>query len=229
MTSCLVLHDVGDARGGQPWRDAFAATTCGKVGRVEAPDLPGHGSASPSRDGAYEMVDAAWFSLSVLRAWPGEKPIVVGVGVNGWAGTILALGGRASGLVLVDGLGGPWCSPSDWVAAQRAWTRAVAADRAAVEPWTRGGAGGEEDLDPRLRHGLAPMSSKRMAEDAMRALGGLGLPLLAVVSDRSAISREEAEALVAPVDDASVVAIGERDAAVVVPLIIEWGNVTGDR
>ncbi|MDQ1403301.1 MAG: hypothetical protein QOG03_1617, partial [Actinomycetota bacterium] len=41
----LVLHDVGDERGGEPWRQALG--TAGWSGPVLAPDLPGHAGAPP--------------------------------------------------------------------------------------------------------------------------------------------------------------------------------------
>ncbi len=106
MTDVLVLHDLG-APGGGEWAAAFADWP----GRVLAPDLPGHNGAPPPVGGQYETGDAVFVALELLRAVPSDELIVVGVGHNGAAAQILALGGRAAGLVLVDGLGGPWLEP----------------------------------------------------------------------------------------------------------------------
>ena len=106
MTDVLVLHDLG-ASGGGEWAAAFADWP----GRVLAPDLPGHNGAPPPVGGQYETGDAVFVALEVLRAEDSDELVVVGVGHNGAAAQILALGGRAAGLVLVDGLGGPWLGP----------------------------------------------------------------------------------------------------------------------
>lgn len=107
-TDILVLHDLG-ATGGGEWADAFAAWP----GRVLAPDLPGHAGAPPPPGGNYETGDAVYAALDLLRGDPPAELLVVGVGHNGAAAQILALGSRAVGLVLVDGLGGPWLEPAE--------------------------------------------------------------------------------------------------------------------
>ncbi len=107
MTDLLVLHDVG-APGGGEW----AAALVGWPGRVLAPDLPGHNGMPPPIGGHYETGDAVFVALDLLRAEAPDELIVVGVGHNGASAQILALGGRAAGLVLVDGLGGPWLGPA---------------------------------------------------------------------------------------------------------------------
>ena len=106
MTDLLVLHDLG-APGGGEWAAAFA----GWPGRVLVPDLPGHNGTPPPVGGQHEMGDAVYVALDLLRAEAPEELVVVGVGHNGAAAQVLALGGRAAGLVLVDGLGGPWLGP----------------------------------------------------------------------------------------------------------------------
>lgn len=106
MTDLLVLHDLG-APGGGEWAAAFA----GWPGRILAPDLPGHNGRPPPVGGQHETGDAVYVALDLLRAETPRELVVVGVGHNGAAAQILALGGRAAGLVLVDGLGGPWLEP----------------------------------------------------------------------------------------------------------------------
>jgi pimeloyl-ACP methyl ester carboxylesterase len=120
MTDLLVLHDLG-APGGSEWAAVFS----GWPGRVLAPDLPGHNGAPPPVGGHHELGDAVYVALDVLHARPPVELVVVGVGHNGAAAQILALGGRAAGLVLVDGLGGPWLEPADIEAGQREMRRRI--------------------------------------------------------------------------------------------------------
>lgn len=118
MTDLVVLHDLG-APGGGEWAAAFA----GWPGRVWAPDLPGHNGTPPPVGGNYATGDAVFATLDLLRAesstGSSDELVVVGVGHNGAAAQVLALGGRAAGLVLVDGLGGPWLGPVEIDARQR--------------------------------------------------------------------------------------------------------------
>ena len=120
MTDVLVLHDLG-APGGGEWSAAFA----GWPGRVLAPDLAGHNGTPPPIGGHYETGDAVFTALDLLRAEASDELVVVGVGHNGAVAQILALGGRAVGLVLIDGLGGPWLAPVDIEARQREMRRRI--------------------------------------------------------------------------------------------------------
>ena len=120
MSDLLVLHDYG-APGGGEWAAAFA----GWPGRVLAPDLPGHNGTPPPVGGHHEPGDAVYVALDLLRTEPSDELVVVGVGYTGAAAQILALGGRAVGLVLVDGLGGPWLEPADIEAGQREMRRRI--------------------------------------------------------------------------------------------------------
>lgn len=120
MTDLLVLHDVG-APGGGAWSGAFARWP----GRVLAPDLPGHHGTPPPVGGHYETGDAVFAALDLLRTETPDELVIVGVGHNGAAAQILALGGRAAGLVLVDGLGGPWLGPVEIDERQREMRRRI--------------------------------------------------------------------------------------------------------
>jgi pimeloyl-ACP methyl ester carboxylesterase len=168
----LVLHEIGDPDGGAPWREALQAA--GWDGPIVAPDLPGHAGTPPPPGGDYEMADAALFALPLIPD-EGDRPVVVGVGASGWPATLLALGGRASALVLVDGLGGPpWLDARARIAATRDWLRAIAADPDAVAPPPPGGR-----LDPRLRHGMPLHGSRRLAE---RTAQSMPVPVLILES-----------------------------------------------
>jgi pimeloyl-ACP methyl ester carboxylesterase len=127
VTDLLVLHDLA-ATGGREWAAAFT----GWRDRVLAPDLPGHNGAPPPVGGHYETGDAVYVALDLLRADPPDQLVVVGIGHNGAAAQILALGGRAAGLVLVDGLGGPWLGPVDLDARQREMRRRIMTTQAAM-------------------------------------------------------------------------------------------------
>ena len=73
-----------------------------------------------------------YVALDLLRADAPRELVVVGVGHNGAAAQILALGGRAAGLVLVDGLGGPWLGPVDIETRQREMRRRILTTPAAL-------------------------------------------------------------------------------------------------
>ena len=120
MTDVLVLHDLGGT-GGDEWAAAFA----GWPGRVMAPDLPGHNGTPPPIGGHYDTGDAVYLALDLLRAEAPGELVVVGVGHNGGAAQVLALGGRATGLVLVDGMGGPWLGPAEIDVRQREMRRRI--------------------------------------------------------------------------------------------------------
>ena len=135
MTDLLVLHDRG-APGGAEWATAFA----GWPGRVLAPDLPGHDGTPPPVGGHHETCDAVYVALDLLRDEAPDELVVVGVGHNGTAAQILALGGRAAGLVLVDGLGGPWLEPAEIDARQREMRRRILTTPEAMSPPAPGAA-----------------------------------------------------------------------------------------
>jgi hypothetical protein len=182
-TSVLVLHEVGDPTGGGPWRAALADAGW-PAGAVTAPDLPGHAGAAPPLGGGYDPADGAFFAAPLL---PDEPGMIVGVGVNGWPAQVFALGGKASALVLVDGLGGPWLDPAQSIAAGAAWLRAVTADPEAVAPAPPGAV-----LDPRLRHELPSMSSRAFA---VRMAAAMPVPVLVVESPASRLDPADADDL----------------------------------
>lgn len=217
-TPLVVLHDVGDEDAGSAWSTALERA--GWPGPVVAPELPGHGNAQPPSDGSYDLVDAA---LEVVRAsadrpTDGLRPVVLGVGVHGWAAQILALAGRAVGLVLVDGLNGPWSDAAGATDRNRAWLRSIAADPAALAPAPAGA------LDPRLRHGLPPHGDRRLAE---RAAAALDVPVLLVESERSPLAPSELDPVVARMADATVERIRERQPLAVAETTVSWWAGSG--
>lgn len=183
-TPIVVIHALGDPDGGAEWRRAL--TDAGWNGPVLAPDLPGHGSTPARVGGSYEYADAL---LSILPLYASldpdlPAPVVVGVGLHGWAAQVLALGGRASAVVLVDGLNGPWLTPVEQIAAGAAWVRALFDDPAATAPAPVSG------LDPRAAHGVPTHGSKRLAIKAARAMP---VPALLLESPRSPLTRADVD------------------------------------
>jgi hypothetical protein len=213
VTDVLVVHDVGDPDGGARWREALVAA--GWPGEVRAPDLPGHGAAPAPVGGTYELTDAL---LALLPSVPadGERPVVLGVGTNGWCASVLALGGRASALVLVDGLGGPFVGPAEAMARERERLRRLADDPAAVAPPPATG------LDPRLRHRVSPLGSRPTAE---RAAAATTVPVLLVETPASPVDPEDRAAVAGRYPAGATVAevpAGDHDA--VAAAVVAWAG-----
>ena len=205
MTDLLVLHDLGSA-GGAPWRDAFAAWP----GSVAAPDLPGHGAAPMPTGGHHEIGDAVFAVAPLLADRDRPQPVVVGVGANGYAARLLALGGRASALVLVDGLGGPWLDVRARTAALRAVRREILATPAALEPHV--GAG------PDPRAALVPTSSDR--DHVVRTCVAITVPTVLVETPGS--PTPDADALCRSFPDATMTRVGDGMPGTVVRAVVEW-------
>jgi len=214
VTLLLVLHDLGDPGGGRRWRTALEGA--GWPGAVRAPDLPGHGTTPAPVGGSYELTDPVLAVLPSVPAEDPDPPVVLGVGTNGWCASILALGGRASALVLVDGLGGPFRSQADVMAAERERLRAIADDPAAVAPPPATG------LDPRLRHGVTPLGHPGVAE---RAAAATQVPVLLVESPASAVGREERDAVARRYPAGATVAeVASADPDTVAAAVVAWAS-----
>jgi pimeloyl-ACP methyl ester carboxylesterase len=215
-TPVLVLHDVGDERGGAPWSTALLRA--GWEGPILAPDLPGHAGAAPPEGGNYELADGVLTAARLLADSGDDQPrVIVGVGVNGWSAHVLALAGRATALVLIDGLGGPWLSPEDAIHLSRDWLRAVADDSASMAAPPPGCA-----LDPRLRHGVLAPSSPTLVR---RAAGATAVPTLLLRSPSSALSRPEV-ASVAPEFAGPVASleVADADPETVAGALVRWAR-----
>ena len=187
MTAVLLfLHEVGDAEGARRWQELAE----GWAGTALIPDLPGHGVTPPEEGADYVPGDAALFAVRALRAAePGEElPVVAGQGWGAFGAELLAAAGRASGLVLVDGLGGPWVTLGGLMDVQHAWLRRVVADPPALGPPPL------DALDPRLRHGF-PSIWERSFTDARR--GAITVPVLALESPASSTPPDERDDRVA--------------------------------
>jgi hypothetical protein len=204
VTQVLVLHEVGDAAGGARWRDAFGAD-------AEVPDLPGHGSAPPPAGGHYELYDVVFAASDWVDADPVD--VLVGIGKSGWSAQVLAIGGRTRRLALVDGLGGPWGDAAEVIDEGVRWTQVIAADPAAVGPAPVG------EPDPRLRHGVPAMRSRRMAE---RAAAACPVPVLIVHTPSSPLDERETRELAELYADARVVVLDDDEPASIADAVLRW-------
>ena len=169
----LVIHDTGDPEAGRRWTSLADAWP----GDALAPDLPGHGETPPPTGGHYKAGDAAiaaWRMAEEAGITAGDL-VVLGHGWGGFAAEVLAAAGRASRLVLVDGLGGPWLSADDLVADRHRWLHAVLADPAALAPPT-------ETPDPRLAHTYSSVWARDFIRHMRRAIT---VPVLAVETPAS--------------------------------------------
>ncbi|HUF33101.1 MAG TPA: hypothetical protein VMN58_07830 [Acidimicrobiales bacterium] len=210
MSGVVVLHEPGDLAGGAQWVDAFERA--GVPGPVRAPDLPGHGSAPAPTGGCYELLDGA-MAAAVVGA--GDAPaLVVGVGASGWSAEVLALGGRAAALVLVDGLGGPWLDARQRLDAGRRWLRDIADDPAAVATPPPGAP------DPRAGHGVVDHGSRRLAE---RAAAVMAVPVLLLETPGSGLARADVDDLATCfATGAEVAHLPDRSPASVAAAVAAW-------
>jgi pimeloyl-ACP methyl ester carboxylesterase len=204
VTDLLVIHDLG-APGGGEWADAFEAWP----GTVLAPDLPGHGSAPMPLGGHHEVGDAVFH----LAAHLGDPPrVVLGVGHNGHAARILALGGRATALVLVDGLGGPWLDVDGRNAALLANRRQILHTPAALAP--------HEPPGNDLRATMVLGSTNR--EFTIVMCGRITVPVLVV--ETPATTTPDADEVAAAFPDATVIRVDDPAPTAVAPVVLDWAS-----
>ncbi|HSL72917.1 MAG TPA: alpha/beta fold hydrolase [Ilumatobacteraceae bacterium] len=205
MTDLLVLHDLG-APGGDEWAAAFA----GWPGRVLAPDLPGHNDTPPPVGGQYQSGDAVYVALELLRREAPEELVVVGVGHSGAAAQILALGGRAAGLVLLDGLGGPWLGPDEVDAQQRELRRRILTTPVALSGPTPGA------IDPRTTMVVGAVDR----EFAVRQAAAMPVPVLLIETPAS--PTPDADELADHFDQATLVRVDARDPGRSAGIVRSW-------
>ena len=175
----LVIHDTGDPAAGSGWQDLLE----GWPGDALAPDLPGHGEAPPPTGGHYKAGDAgiaAWRAADYAGV-TGDGVWVVGHRWGAFAAEILAAAGRVSRLIVVDGLGPPWCTADELVADRHRWLRDVLADPASLEPLVAA-------PDPRLAHGYPSIWEHDFIRRLRRAIT---IPVLAIESSHSPTPPDE--------------------------------------
>jgi len=114
--------------------------------------------------------------------------------------------------VLVDGLGGPWLTPSATIARERDWLRAVFDDPAATAPAPTG------EVDPRFRHVVPRQTSLELAR---RGAGALPVPVLVLESPAS-LSGAHRQELVSSIPDVTAAEVADPYAATVAPQLVAW-------
>ena len=171
--SLLVIHDIGDAAAGSAWQRLVETWP----GRAMAPELPGHGEVPPPTGGSYALADAAVYAWRAAEdaGITGADVVVLGHASAGFAAELLAAGGRASKLVLVDALGPPWNSVDEIVADQHRFLREVFADPDALAP-------PRSVPDPRLAH---PFSSIWERGFIRNLRSSISVPVLAIETPES--------------------------------------------
>lgn len=202
MSRLLVLHELG-APGGEEWKLAFA----GWIGSVDAPDLPGHGRAAQPVGGHHELGDAVF---AVADRLDGDPPVVLGVGANGHSALVIALGGRASGLVLVDGLGGPWLDVAGRNVALRDLRREVLLTPGTMEAHQPPG------TDVRATMVLPVADRSHVVDVCSR----IAVPTLVVETPAS--PTPDADEISAVFPDARLVRLVERTPTAVADVVVPW-------
>lgn len=220
----LGFHAPGDPNGGAVWREAVAAGRW--AGPVQFPDLPGHANAAPPIGRTYDRIEPAYGFAQLV----GQNPelddvadrIVIGVGISGWSAQLVALAGRATALVLVDGLQGPFVTVAEHVAHRRDAFRAQADRNIAAITDPKLDAIPPGGLDPRLQLFPAPIGSRSLAEEAAQ---GINMPTLIIESAKSGTAPSDADALAALFNGSGggvLQRVDRVDEVAVVASIISW-------
>ena len=204
MSALLVVHDIGDPRGGSRWSELVAAWP----GAALAPDLPGHGETPPPTGASYALADAAVYAWRSAEdaGITTDDVVVLGHASAGFAAELLAAGGRASKLILVDGLGPPWDTVDEIVADQHRFLRDLFADQDALAPPGR-------VPDPRLAHAFSSIWESGFIGDLRSSVA---VPVLAVETPASPTPPvERAERLKDYPGEAQVVEAAEASSSAV--------------
>jgi pimeloyl-ACP methyl ester carboxylesterase len=206
MSLALVLPDLGDPGAG--WRAAVPSRDW------EVLDQPGHGAAPPPRSGSYDPVAVLTLARWRVAEHGVAGSLVVGVGENAVAATLLAGGRGCAAVVLVDGLGGPWADATERVEAGAARVRCLLADPAALAPPPTG------VLDPKTAHGYGLTVTPRLARPLW---GAVTVPALVVETPASATPPGEvAERASWFGGPTTVVGVPDDDPRTVVEVVAEW-------
>jgi len=151
-----------------------------------------------------------YVALELLRGAAPDELVVIGVGHSGAAAQTLALGGRATGLVLVDGLGGPWLEPVDIDTRQHEMRRRIMTTPGALSA----PAPGADDPRATLFVGTADRAF------AVRRAEALPVPVLVIETPSS--STPDTDDLVEHFAEATLTRIDARDPARAAAVVRSW-------
>jgi hypothetical protein len=158
-----------------------------------------------------------YVALDVVRAAAPDELLVVGVGQSGVAAQTLGLGGRAAGIVLVDGLGGPWLGPDGLDAERRRVLRQIlTTPEALAEPPP-----GADDPRATMVTGAA---DRRFA---VRQAEAMPVPVLLVETPSS--PTPDTDELAHHFARATVARLDSRDPALVAAAVRSWWTDRPDR
>lgn len=205
--SVVVLHNLGDARGGAAWRAVAPSDWV-------IPDLPGHGDTPAPQSGHYDPMSAATIARWQLARDDSSPGVLVGVRENAHAALVCAVAGASDAVVIVDGLWGLWQSPVAHIDAMYANIRTIANDSAAVSAPPGSG------TDPRTKYGYGMMASDAFLQQFW---GAIHQPVLAIETPRSNTPIAERETRVSYFAGlASVVELADDEPASIVGAILDW-------
>jgi hypothetical protein len=206
VTEVVLLHQLGAADAGEPWR---------AVAPVDwhIPDLPGHGMTPAPRHGAYDPMGPV-----TLARWALDgSGLVIGIGQNAHGALILAAGRGCDEVAIVDGLWGPWQEPVEAVEHMYANLRGILADADAVAPAPAAG------LDPRTRHGYGVNVSPSFLS---KFWGAISCPVL-VIETPASLTPPDDRAVRAALfgGEVTVVELDDASPAAVVAAVRAWRSV----
>jgi len=204
----VLLHDLGDPAGGAGWR--AAAPTDWIV-----PDLPGHGATPATRTGHYDPMSAVAIGRWTMAHAADERgATLIGVGQHAHGALVDAAGGGCDRVVIVDGLWGPWRTPSEEVDACYGMIRAIASDPAATAAPPASG------LDPRATYGYGVMVSPAFCR---RLWSAIDQPVLVIETPASVTPPEARSERVSWFGGpTTLIELDAIDRAGVVDAIREW-------
>lgn len=199
----VVAHDFGDV-------DAYAAWSVAAPSSWTILDLPGHGRVPAPASGHYDPM-----AVATLARWSAiGDAVLVGERMNAHAILTAAAGGTGRGIVIIDGLWGPWVDVRTQIDVWHAAIRAIANDPAATDPPPSGG------VDPRIRYDYGIMTSAAFAQHFWAAIDQ---PVLAIETPRSVTpDGERKDRLSWFAGPTSLVETAAADPSVLVPVIEEW-------
>ena len=204
MTAVL-LHDLGDPTGGADWRAVAPADWV-------VPDLPGHGASPPPRSGHYDPMAPIALARWALEARPTAT--LIGVRQQAHGALVCAAGGGCSRIVVVDGLGGRWQTPTEQIDTFYSSLRAMYADQAATDPAPLSG------FDPRSRYSYGVMLSRSFCQ---RFWAAVDQPVLAIETPASTTPVDERRERIGWFGgDATLEVLDSEQPAAIVAAVQRW-------
>jgi hypothetical protein len=166
----------------------------------------------------YDPVGAVVAAVPIIAERFGDHPpVVAGHGTSAYAALVLALAGRASAVVLVDGLGGRWVGPAEAIDDLYAHLRGLLDDPAAMGPAPNDGS-----VDPRAARGFPSYQSRSLWEPVWRSTT---VPTLVIETPSSPTPPEERGERIGCLGGTTLtVELADDDPASVIAAIARWAH-----